>query len=473
MQVAEAQDAEVRQPDPCAGFKHTGFFGRFYEAYMNHLHDTGESSGPAPAYRGVPPAVDSPPFPYSTWPMGGTPAIGYPDTRTGPLIDTLNCGPAGDFFRQSRIKIFGWLAPGFNISTSRNTNFHIGSGIGGNYPLAYDVYPNSIQLDQGTLYIERVPDSVQTDHVDWGFRLTNLFGTDYKYTFSKDIFSGQYLQDRHRYGYDPVMFYVDVYIPRVAEGLNIRVGRYISIPDIEAQLAPDNLMYSHSLLYSYDPYTQTGIAATLKLTKNWIVQLGFSGGNDVAPWSHNLTKPSPAVCLSWTSSSGGDNIYTCANTVNGGQYGYNNLNMFVSTWYHKFDDRWHIATEGWYMFQNQVPSVFVPTNHFIQNANGAVCDPGQIQCYAPEYAIVNYLLYKTSSKDYLGLRNEVFNDLRGQRTLFKTIYTSHSVAWVHWFGDVITIRPELRFEHSYATPAYDGGTKHNQFTAAADFVFHY
>ena len=66
-----------------------------------------------------------------------------------------------------------------------------------------------------------------------------------------------------------------------------------------------------------------------------------------------------------------------------------------------------------------------------------------------------------------------FIDLRGQRTLFKTIYTSHTVAWIHWFGDVITIRPELRFERSYATPAYDGGTKHNQFTAAMDAIFHY
>src|SRR5215831_18535515 len=85
-----SQAAEVSQPDPCAGFKHTGVFGRFYESYINHLHDTGESSEPAPAFRGVPPAVDSPPFPYSTWPMGGTPAIRYPDTRTSPLIDTLN-----------------------------------------------------------------------------------------------------------------------------------------------------------------------------------------------------------------------------------------------------------------------------------------------------------------------------------------------------------------------------------------------
>ena len=34
--------------------------------------------------------------------------------------------------------------------------------------------------------------------------------------------------------------------------MDIRVGRYISLPDIEAQLAPNNYTYSHSLLYTFD-----------------------------------------------------------------------------------------------------------------------------------------------------------------------------------------------------------------------------
>ena len=49
------------------------------------------------------------------------------------------------------------------------------------------------------------------------------------------------------------MEYFNLYIPRVADGLNIRIGCYISVPDIEAQLAVNNYTYSHSLLFSYDP----------------------------------------------------------------------------------------------------------------------------------------------------------------------------------------------------------------------------
>ena len=107
--------------------------------------------------------------------------------------------------------------------------------------------PNSFQPDQETLYIERQPDTVQTDHSDWGFRITSLYGIDYRFTTAKGCFSSQLLGHTNsngsignEYGYDMVMAYADLYFQHVAQGLNVRVGRYISLPDIEAQLAPNN-----------------------------------------------------------------------------------------------------------------------------------------------------------------------------------------------------------------------------------------
>ena len=43
----------------------------------------------------------------------------------------------------------------------------------------------------------------------------------------------------------------------------MRVGRWIACPDIETQYAPDNYMGSHSLLFTYDTYTQTGVMFSL------------------------------------------------------------------------------------------------------------------------------------------------------------------------------------------------------------------
>ena len=63
------------------------------------------------------------------------------------------------------------------------------------------------------LRFERVPDSVQTDHIDWGFRLTTFYGIDYRWTTSQGWFSEQLLKRNSLYGADPVEAYGLVYFP--------------------------------------------------------------------------------------------------------------------------------------------------------------------------------------------------------------------------------------------------------------------
>ena len=90
------------------------------------------------------------------------------------------------------------------------------------------------------------------------------------------------------------MVYADLYFP-VLQGFDVRVGRFISIPDIEAQLAPNNYTYVHSLTYTFDNYTNTGVEGTLAVTKNWIVQMGVSVGSDTMPWNAGAHIPNPYV----------------------------------------------------------------------------------------------------------------------------------------------------------------------------------
>jgi len=283
---------------PCAGCKMTGkgFFGRIGEYYLEDWAGTLPSGkdlfvSEAPK-RGWPSPVSDPPYPFSDWPYGGSPDIGSPDTTMFPLTYAIYTSHTafGDFLKEHNIKLYGWVELGANYSTSNGAvaPAALNSPVKySNAPTAYAVLQNSIQLDQLTLYVEKKPDTVQHDHFDWGFRFTNLYGLDYRYTTTKGILSAQLLSDSrpfgNRYGYDPVMFYVDLFWGQVMEGLNIRIGRYISLPDIEAQLAPDNYTYSHSLLYTFDCYTQTGINGTLKISNAWLFQAGLSGSCDVAP----------------------------------------------------------------------------------------------------------------------------------------------------------------------------------------------
>jgi hypothetical protein len=276
-------------------------------------------------------------------------------------------------------------------------------------------------------------------------------------------------------GFDVPMAYFDLYVPQVAQGMNIRVGRYISLPDIEAQLAPNNYTYSHSLLYTFDCYTQTGINATTQLSHHWLFQVGLSAGCDVAPWVKTDRKATLNACLGYTWREGLDNVYACDNTLNDGRYAYNNLTAYYLTWYHKFgkSSNWHTATESWYQYEKHTPNVNNPlaSNLLITGANGAVCNHDyEVTCFAPEWAIVNYLEYQFSRHDYFSIRNEYFDDLRGQRTGFRTRYTEHLLGWGHWVGSTVLFRPELRFERSYDATAYNNGTKKNQLTFATDVI---
>jgi len=452
-----------------------GFFKRFFRAYADDWKGASSSSEP-PKYRGYPMPISSPPFPFQVWPMGGTPWIGYPNSTSYPLSTALQTGKSGDWWKKANIQLYGWVDVGFNLSTSHD-------GVYPNAPAAYPQQSDKLTLDQATFYIERVPDTVQTDHFDWGFRLTNLYGFDYRFTTASGYFSQQLLNNPqangtigNKMGYDPVMMYVDLYIPQVADGMNLRIGRYISLPDIEAQLAPNNYTYTHSLTYTYDCYTQTGINATIKVNNHWTAQAGLSGGCEAAPWS-KYAKLTGNFCLGYTWSDGRDNFYTCANSVNDGKYSYNNLAAYYATWYHKFgDSAYHMDWETWYQSEKQTPNVNNPAAAalLITNANGAYCpQASQLTCTAPEWATLHYLTRQFGKSDALILRNEYFDDIRGQRTGFQTKYTEHGLAWNHWLGSTLVFRPELRFEHAYNFPAYDSGLRHSQLMLAADVIWFY
>ena len=219
-------------------------------------NDEASKKSDEPGRRALPAPLDGV-FPSSEY-LGPTPLIGVPDAD--PIYPlTKAFWSAFQALKAARIKVYGWANPGFDASTSIKSNI----------PESYAIVPNRIELDQGVLRIERLPDTVQTDHVDWGFRFTPMYGIDYRWTTAQGWFSGQLLHHNYLYGVDPVEAYALLYVPSVAKGMVIKVGRYISPPDIEAQLAPDNYLYTHSLMFAFDCYTQTGINAAVKLNDQW------------------------------------------------------------------------------------------------------------------------------------------------------------------------------------------------------------
>jgi Putative beta-barrel porin-2, OmpL-like. bbp2 len=493
------------------------FATRLYRYYsLEWGHDAPPSDPKAPPSRrsdAVWPVTpqSTPPMPFTEWPYGGAPSIGVtrPNSVDSPLMVALGNTQLGQTMNSAHIQMYGWVNPGGNISTNTVKP-------GGNFPVSYDYTPNTVQLDQAVLYIERLPDTVQNDHFDWGFRVSGIYGVDYRYTTAYGLFSYQLLNHNFVNGYDFPMEYVDLYFP-VVQGLNVRIGRFISIPDIEAQLAPNNYTYAHSLTYTFDNYTNTGILGTLAVTKNWIVQLGLVVGTDTMPWNIGATianpdpnpiyprttmlkdpgaQPSATVGVRWTSDDGKDAVYLVANSINNGAWGYDNLQWLGATYYHKFNDQWHIAFETYNTHENDVPNLNNPIaaaavanggtpfspQYVPFNAPGAAqCNNTTVlTCTADQQAFLIYINYSPNKLNNFTLRTEFFDDMEGHSTGVKTRYADAALGWQHWFSPQIEVRPEIGYYRSIDANAFNGDanagiapSRNWAVIAASDLIVHF
>ena len=490
----------------------TRFF-RYYQLEIGHAvapSDPNASSSHRIGWPTTP--MSTPPMPFTEWPYGATTALGVsrPNSVDSPFMMSIANTATGQWLHQNHIQMYGWLNGGVNVSTNTVKP-------GGNAPMAYMYTPNTAELDQTVLYLERVPDTVQTNQMDWGFRISGIYGENYRYTTAYGIASYQLLNKNLVNGYDFPMVYGELYIPNVAQGLVLRLGRYISIPDIEAQLAPNNYMYSHSMSYSFDNYTNEGIVASLAATENVIIQLGLVDGTETAIWNigKKVSNPDPnplypnstflkdpgarlsaVACARFTWNDGQDTFYPCMDGINNGVWGYNNLQWYGFTYYHKFNDHWHLAYEFYTLHQNNVANInnpiaaaaianggtpFSPQYIPFNAPNGAQCDNSNtLTCTASVIATVAYINYQWSSLDNISFRPEFYDDMEGQRTGIKTRYLNFGLGWQHWLSPQIELRPEIDYDYALDEDAFNGNAnagikpnKHYTILGAMDLVVHF
>jgi hypothetical protein len=451
----------------------SGFLRRFVDAYVDEFKAVPEttSSEPELPRRALPSPWDSPPYPSSEY--QGSPLIGVPvNTKEYPLMKALQGASIRDMMKASRIKTYGWVNGSYNWSNANNSN----------QPTSYWIIPRSVVLEQAVLKIDREVDAVQTDHVDWGFRLTNLYGSNYRYMTSGGWFSDQLLRNNQRYGYDPTEVYVETYIPGVAQGLILRVGRWVATPDIETQFAPDNYMASHSLQFTFDTYTQTGAFATIMLDRQWTIQGAVHAGTDMAPWYQGAT-PTGMVGVRWVSLDNNDSAYVVLNNVNtakfrhfqvdGQQAGHDNFNYVVGTWQHRFTREVHTKLAAIYMWQRDAvvggTPIIGPTQSFAGGGNRGELLPGM----SMTYGILNYTMFQFAKRDFVTLRNEWWRDDRGMRSGIAGHYSTHAIGLTHQFSDVLMIRPEAGFYRCYTSPAFDLATKQNLVMIGADMILRF
>jgi hypothetical protein len=271
------------------------------------------------------------------------------------------------------------------------------------------------------------------------------------------------------------------------------------------------------MTYTFDNYTNTGIEATVALNKNWIFQAGIVSGTEAMPWHVGATIPNPfpnplypnatmpkdpgatpsiTLGVRWTSDSGNDDINLVADGINGGQWGYNNLQWLGGTYYHKFNDQWHISIESYNEHQNNVLNVnnpaalaaffaggtpFSPQVMPFNSPFGAQCASTTVfSCKAEFQTALMYLNYKPEPLDNISYRAEFVDDYQGQRTGTKTRYIETGIGWQHWFSPQIEIRPEVSYYRALDAFAFNGNanlgipnTRKYAIIGASDIIIHF
>ncbi len=179
----------------------------------------------------------------------------------------------------------------------------------------------------------------------------------------------------------------------------------------------------------------------------------------MAPWSDDA-KPSAIACLNYSTKTNHDNFYACANGINDGKYGYNNLQHYDATWYSQIQREVAHGHRG---------LVHVPARSAKRcrqcresclhqdRSERRLLRCGELTCTAPEYAIVNYVNREFNPHLFVGFRSDLLNDKKGQRTGIPGKYTENTLYATKYFGSTILVRPEIRFDHSWDRPGYNNG----------------
>jgi hypothetical protein len=440
-----------------------GCLFRLYKIYYDDFFPSKKENAeeePEKPRRTLPPPFDAPPFPSSEW--QGYPLIGVPAPDPGqyPFMKALYGANTGwsEWIKNSRISFSGWVNASGNWSTARNNNI----------PEVYWIVPNRYELDQLVFKLERYPDTVQTDHIDWGFRIVSLYGMDYRYTMAGGWGSDQLLEHNLLYGWDPTEVYFNIYLPFFLGGTDIRVGRWIACPDIETQYSLDNFMGTHSILFAVDTYTDTGVLLSQMLNKQWTVQVGIHSGTDMAPWYKGSVLTAMAG-IRWVACDNNDSVYAWVNAVNSGQFrhfqqyggplGHENFNYVVATWQHRFNKDVQTRFESYYMWERNAELGGTPSDGPVKPFGGGGGDLPLIPGLSQSYGVLNYTAFAFTKNDYFTLRNEWYRDETGYRQGARGVFTSHSIGLSHYFNDVFIVRPEIGYYRNWTNPNFDNGTK--------------
>ena len=375
--------------------------------------------------------------------------------------------PAASPTPEPRLKISGWFESGvtFNPYSPRDNQ---------NFGRLFDDRANEPLLNQLVINFERVLVAKPAEF-DWGFKLQFMYGSDARFIHSLGLLdrtAHEILQP------DLVEAYLNLHFPVfTAGGLDLKVGKFVTLEGAETIDPRANPFYSHSYIFNFGiPFNHTGALATWRATPQLDLYAGLTRGVNTSIEDNNGR---PAF-------HGGLGL----NVLEG------KLTALASS---------HIGPETpkdnrHNRYLNDITITAKPTKNF-----SSITDLNYIYDKAADatgYGIAQYFIYTINDVFALGLRGEVWRDADG---FYVASFAENDDAADLLRGGAVTIdprtvgggsttygavtvglnikppapkpaasvqiRPELRFDRALnGTRPFNDSTDRNQFTAGIDVI---
>ncbi len=374
---------------------------------------------------------------------------------------------------ESPIRLSGWFQNSYNADFSYPAD---GSSFG--------ITPNSSSnrwLFEQLYFILENP-LEQNDQFNMGFRVDNLFGSDWQQFHLKGFFDHAFAPGT--FGYQLTQAYGQVYFPNVpGESLSILGGLFYSLAGFEDGPAVGRPLLSGSYLFSYaHPYMHIGVLSSWKLTENFTWYNGVVNGWD--QWVYSRSPWSYHGGFDWDFNHEKTNLAFSVNAgprwffpgyeaiVHATPSGQVALPVFprgttgtpainspttLLTWVltHEWTDRLTMVVETDQGWQSGVPGT---------SLNGGART-------ASFYGLAGWLLYHFTDTVTGVWRGEVYRDNNGVTTGFADTFFESTVGAIWKPCRYLWIRPEARYDWSTATHPYDSGHAWSQFTLGFDAIF--
>jgi hypothetical protein len=323
-----------------------------------------------------------------------------------------------------------------------------------NGPVTFNNRANEFNMHELYGYLERAVDT-EGGKWDFGFRADVIYGIDAFYTTQANFDNKLITNGSSRlYKLAFPQAYATIFAP-IGNGLTTKIGHFYTLIGNEVVTAPDNFFFSHAYTMQYgEPFTHTGILSSYPVNNN----ISLTGGV-VTGWDSFFQEP--PNFLGGVTLTTDDSNSSLAFSVITGDVGDE-----------KADER-HRTMYSVVLSHNITEALHYKLQHDM-----GIEEKWTEADSAKWYGVNQYLTYDINDQLSVGTRLEWFRDedgtrVNGNKAHFLAATVGLNYKPLSW----LTLRPEVRYDHSIETAAYnienDEGKSNDQVLISADAIIRF